>query len=251
MFWEGVPDGPATFTSVCGTVEEFTYNQGRREGSAVRKLGNGDTLRLRYENGEINGEATLSRRQGSQEVFNFVNGVKEGPSEECQSDGSREERAYVEGALQGLAVLYGANGDRLEFSYRDGRRFGAMTYFFADGSVERSFYDENGDQSGPTQFTWANDARREGHKVKGQWEGQAYYHFSEGPRKGKRDMETWKNGELVSSQKYFGEGESITIQNWEDLKKLENHAASTPSEQTENSSPDKDVFYDCISSDCV
>ena len=87
--------------------------------------------------------------------------------------------------------------------------------------------------------------------TKGQWEGQAYYHFSEGPRKGKRDVETWKNGELVSSQKYFGEGESITIKNWEDLKKLENHAASTPSEQTENSSPDKDVFYDCISSDCV
>ena len=61
-----------------------------------------------------------------------------------------------------------------------------------------------------------------------------------GPRKGKRDLETWNNGEMVSSQKYYGEGESITIQNWDDLKKLEVLGA-------ENSSPDKEVYYDCIS----
>ena len=44
---------------------------------------------------------------------------------------------------------------------------------------------------------------------------------------------------MVSSKKYFGEGETITIQNWEDLKKLDVLG-------TENS-PDKDIFFDCIS----
>ena len=100
------------------------------------------------------------------------------------------------------------------------------------------------EQSGPTQFIWANGAKREGHKVKGKWEGQAYYSFSEGPRKGKRDVETWKEGELVSSKKYYGEGESTQIKDWEDLKKLEATASLT-----ENSSPDKDIFYDCISNE--
>ena len=31
MFWEGVPDGPATIRSANGTFEEFHYNQGQRE----------------------------------------------------------------------------------------------------------------------------------------------------------------------------------------------------------------------------
>ena len=78
-------------------------------------------------------------------------------------------------------------------------------------------------------------------QINGKWEGQVFYLYAEGPRKGKRDVETWKNGEMISSQKYYGEGDSITIQNWEDLKKLEVLVG------TENS-PDKDVYYDCISS---
>ena len=40
-----------------------------------------------------------------------------------------------------------------------------MTYTFSDGCVERSFFNESGIQSGPTQFTWPNGAKREGHKV--------------------------------------------------------------------------------------
>ena len=76
-------------------------------------------------------------------------------------------------------------------------------------------------------------------QINGQWDGQAFYLYADGPRKGKRDIETWNNGEMVSSKKYFGEGETITIQNWEDLKKLDVLG-------TENS-PDKDIFFDCIS----
>ena len=76
-------------------------------------------------------------------------------------------------------------------------------------------------------------------KVNGKWEGQVFYLYAEGPRKGKRDVETWKNGEMVSSQKYYGEGETISIQNWEDLKKLE--------ELGNERTPEKEVFYDCIS----
>lgn len=215
MFWEGVPDGPATMRSA-DEVEEFTYVNGLREGSAIRKLGNGDTLQYTYEKGEIHGQAILER-----------------------TDGSKEERSYVDGRLEGQAILHGVNGDRLEFTYANGQRFGAMTYFFANGSIERSFYDDRGEQSGPTQFTWPNGAKREGHKVKGKWEGQAFYLFSEGPRKGKRDVETWKEGELVSSKKYYG---GMTIQKWEDLEKLQ-------SAGTESNSPEKDVFYDCISND--
>lgn len=86
---------------------------------------------------------------------------------------------------------------------------------------------------------WANGAKREGHKVQGKWEGQVYYQYAEGPRKGKRDVETWKGGELVSSQKFYGEGESITINDWEDLKKL----------QVLGTEPEKEVYYDCISAE--
>ena len=72
----------------------------------------------------------------------------------------------MNGALNGPAEFFGANGDRLEFSYQDGKRFGGMTYFFTDGCIERSFFDEEGLQSGPTQFTWPSGAKREGHKVR-------------------------------------------------------------------------------------
>ena len=73
--------------------------------------------------------------------------------------------------------------------------------------------------------------------VENQWK---FTFLKIGPRKGKRDVETWNNGEMVSSQKYYGEGEAITIQNWDDLKKLEVLGE-------ENSSPDNEVYYDCIS----
>ena len=71
----------------------------------------------------------------------------------------------MNGTLNGPAEFFGANGDRLEFSYQDGKKFGGMTYFFTDGCIERSFFDEQGLQSGPTQFTWPSGAKREGHKV--------------------------------------------------------------------------------------
>lgn len=116
-----------------------------------------------------------------------------------------------------------------------------MAYYFHDGSVEMSFYDENGVQNGPTTFSWSNGAKREGHKVNGKWHGQVFYLFAEGPRKGKRDVETWEAGEMVASQKFYGEGENVMIQDWEDLKKLQ------PLGTESSSSPDKDVFYDCIS----
>ena len=88
-------------------------------------------------------------------------------------------------------------------------------------------------------------------KVKGKWEGQAYYSFSQGPRKGKRDVETWKDGELVSSKKYYGEGEGTQIKDWDDLKKLQTstEACSASLTAENSSSPDKDVFYDCISNE--
>ncbi len=86
---------------------------------------------------------------------------------------------------------------------------------------------------------------RQGQKVDGKWNGQVFYLYAEGPRKGKRDVETWENGEMVGSQKYYGEGEAIVINNWEDLKKLDDPTASMASA---TSSPEKDVFYDCISS---
>ena len=156
---------------------------------------------------------------------------------------------YTNGILQGPAVLYGANGDKLEFSYRDGGKFGAMAYFFRDGSVERSFFDENGLQNGPTQLTWANGAKREGHKANGQWHGQLYYEYAEGPRKGKRDLEVWDHGKMVSSQKYYGEGDNITINDWEDLKKLQvlGQEDSNMLGDGKRTTPEKDVYYDCIS----
>ena len=226
----------------------FHYNQGIREGSAIRKLHTGDTLEFKYIEGEINGPAKLIRQDGGYENLQFVNGARQGSAEEVTSDGSREERVYINGVLQGPAVLHGANGDKLEFSYKDGGKFGAMTYFFRDGSIERSFFDEKGYQNGPTQLTWANGAKREGHKINGQWEGQVFYEYAEGPRKGKRDIEMWEHGKMVSSQKFYGEGENITINDWEDLKKLE-VLGHEDSEIGKKPSPDKDVYFDCISNE--
>lgn len=96
-------------------------------------------------------------------------------------------------------------------------------------------------------------------KVNGKWDGEVYYTYAEGPRKGKKDKEMWylnfdatlkyyekklrdstnfrSNGELISCQKYYGEGETLEINNWEDLKKLET-LGKAPSEG-------KEVFYDC------
>ncbi len=246
MFWEGVPEGPATLRSASGTIEDFQYNQGIREGSATRRLHTGEILEFTYVDGEANGPAKLTRPDGGHEVFEFCHGIKEGLSEETLADGSKEDRCYTKGVLEGQAILYGCNGDKLEFSYRNGKKFGAMTYTFHDNSVERSFYDENGIQNGPTQLVWSNGAKREGHKVNGKWEGQVFYLYAEGPRKGKRDVETWKNGEMVTSQKYYGDGDNIVINDWEDLRKLEDLKTADIKGGPDH---EKDVYFDCISTD--
>ena len=74
MFWEGVPDGPATLRTE-EEVEEFTYVNGQREGPAVRKLGNGDTLHYHYEKGEIQGEASLVRHSDTNQSKMFINSL--------------------------------------------------------------------------------------------------------------------------------------------------------------------------------
>jgi hypothetical protein len=236
MFWEGVADGPATLRGADGTVEEFQYNKGVRDGPAKRKLLTGETMEFNYVEGEITGVAILNRSDGTYEEVRYANGLKVGPAVDHLADGSREEHSYTRGFLSGAAVLHGVNGDRLEFTYKNGKKCGPLIYNFSDGSVERSFFDEiTGVQTGPTQFKWPNGAVREGVKVNGQWDGEVFYMYAEGPRQGKRDVEKWKTGQMVSSQKFHGD--SITIHDWEDLKKLEGGS----------SSPDKDVYYDCIS----
>jgi len=93
-------------------------------------------------------------------------------------------------------------------------------YTFADGSTEVSTYDK-GEQTGPAKFVWTNGAVREGNKVNGMWDGQVFYTYTEGPRAGKRDTEFWADGKMQSSQKYYGKGEEVLVENWEDLQKLE------------------------------
>jgi hypothetical protein len=68
-----------------------------------------------------------------------------------------------------------------------------------------STYDENGAHTGPAKLIWPNGAVREGHKVDGKWEGEVFYTYAEGPRKGKKDKETWSNGVMISSKKFYGQ----------------------------------------------
>ena len=58
-------------------------------------------------------------------------------------------------------------------------------------------------------------------KLNGKWDGEVYYTFADGPRKGKRDLEKWSNGELVSSKKYYGKDEAFEVVDWEDLEKMQ------------------------------
>jgi len=106
-------------------------------------------------------------------------------------------------------------------NYRQGKRYGPAKYIWADGSVEVSIYDQDGVQNGPAKLTWPNGAVREGNKLNGKWDGDVYYTFADGPRKGKRDLETWKDGEMVSSKKYYGKDEAFEVVDWEDLEKME------------------------------
>ena len=116
--------------------------------------------------------------------------------------------------------MTGTNGDVLQFSYEDGLRHGLAVYTFADGSVETSTY-QAGKQTGPAKFVWTNGAVREGVKVDGEWEGEVFYTYTEGPRAGKKDVETWAGGKMESSKKYYGKGENVLVENWEDLNRLE------------------------------
>jgi len=43
---------------------------------------------------------------------------------------------------------------------------------------------------------------------------------------------------MISSQKFYGDGDVLEINNWEDLKKLETLGKESPEA--------KDIFYDCI-----
>ena len=53
------------------------------------------------------------------------------------------------------------------------------------------------------------------------WDGEVLYTYAEGPRKGKRDLEKWSNGEMVSSQKHYGKEDAFEVVDWEDLKKMD------------------------------
>ena len=74
----------------------------------------------------------------------------------------------------------------------------------------------------------------------GKWDGEVFYTYAEGPRKGKRDLEKWSNGELISSQKYYGQGEALEVADWEDLKKLDDLTGKRKEDVRTNSSPVKD-----------
>ena len=65
-------------------------------------------------------------------------------------------------------------------------------------------------------------AVREGSKVRGRWEGETFYTYTEGPRAGKRDVELWVDGVMESSKKFYGKGEEVLVENWDNLNKLEN-----------------------------
>ena len=52
-----------------------------------------------------------------------------------------------------------------------------------------------------------------------------FYTYAEGPRKGKRDLEKWSNGEMIASQKYYGKDEGFEVVDWEDLKKMDDLTA--------------------------
>jgi hypothetical protein len=79
-----------------------------------------------------------------------------------------------------------------------------------DGTKEMSTYDENGAHTGPAKLIWPNGAVREGHKVDGKWEGEVFYTYAEGPRKGKKDKETWSKGVMISSKKFYGQVKNKT-----------------------------------------
>ena len=82
---------------------------------------------------------------------------------------------------------------------------GKINSYRPDGTKEMSTYDENGSHSGPAKLIWPNGAVREGSKVDGKWEGEVFYTYAEGPRKGKKDKEIWVKGEMKSSKKFYGQ----------------------------------------------
>ena len=77
------------------------------------------------------------------------------------------------------------------------------------------------------RLTWPNGAVREGSKLNGAWHGEVLYTYAEGPRKGKKDLETWSEGQMVATKKVYGSQENdqaqttTIIEDWSDLNKLE------------------------------
>ena len=59
-------------------------------------------------------------------------------------------------------------------------------------------------------------------QLNGRWDGEIFYTYTEGPRAGKKDVESWVDGEMKSSKKFYGKGEEVLVENWDDLQKLEN-----------------------------
>jgi len=221
MFWEGEPRGPSKLLYPDGSYEERNYSDGEKNGPAKMVGASGDVFMFCYEKNLMVGPSKYTWATGQTEEATFVMGVKQGKGVEIGVNGDRETRNWKDGVLDGPATVEGANGDRLEFLYVNGVRQGAATYTFADGSIEISTFNQEGEQTGPAKFTWANGAVREGNKKAGEWDGEVFYTYTEGPRAGKKDIEKWENGEMKSSQKFYGKGEQITVENWDDLNKLE------------------------------
>ena len=219
-FREGMAEGPSKLTNKAdGSVEERVFVGDLKSGKSTRTFPNGDKYEYEYVNNEISGPAVIELASGIKEECIYDGGVKHGPSIEFK-DGLREERNYDQGVLQGEAVSYGPNGDKMTFSYKNGVRNGQAVYRWADGTVEVSLYDETGSQNGPAKLTWPNGAEREGHKKNGKWHGEVLYTFADGGRKGRKDVEMWQDGEMQSSQKFYGQGEKFQVEDWEDLKKM-------------------------------
>ena len=149
----GKENGKSTYIFSNGDKEEFSYNNGVREGERKFTYKNGDSELARYSNGKIQGNSTYLFNNGDKEEFSYNNGIREGERKFIYKNGDSELARYSNGKIQGESKLIYKNEDIETRYYKDGVIQGEATLKNSFGETISIFSYKNGEKKDITKLS--------------------------------------------------------------------------------------------------
>ena len=145
--------GKANFLFSSGDKEDFSYNNGVRQGETKFTYKNGDSEFARYSNGKIQGNATYLFSNGDKEEFSYSDGIRQGKTTITYKDRGVETAIYSDGKIQGEGKLIYKNGDIETRYYKDGVIQGEAKVKKSSGETIAILYYKDGEKKDITKLS--------------------------------------------------------------------------------------------------